>query len=357
MQPTTWLDARGEMRAVSLFRIVAGPLVVLHLWPFLSDAYRGHYYRDSFYVPWFQHYPELPLPAYRALLVIAAVAAAALSCGYHSRLASWVCSGVVAYNFFLSETFFHHNRTFLLVFLGGLSITHGGDSLSWDARRRGGCGQHGQPAPQRALWPLWLWRAEACAPYLASSISKLLDPDWFAGIVTWDRVERHRHLAAHIVPAPLLDIAADPHVHVWLAKLVIALELSVGVGLWFGRTRYLAVWLAVLFHVLVQMSARIQVFSVLGIAGLLIWTTPHTRERTLALRLDHALGRRIAFWVRRLDWLARFDVVAVEVGETVTLFTRDQRQLTGRRAILHVFARLPLTTVFVMPLIGFDLAR
>src|SRR5205085_5912309 len=44
-----WFDARGDMRAVCLFRICAGPLVLVHLWPFASDALSGTYYRDSFY--------------------------------------------------------------------------------------------------------------------------------------------------------------------------------------------------------------------------------------------------------------------------------------------------------------------
>ena len=339
------------MRGPALFRVCAGPLVALHLWPFLRSALHGHYYRDSFYVPWFAHYPELSLPGYTALLWLGMSAAVALSMGFGARTASWLCTAIVAYNFFLSETFFHHNRTFLLVFLAGLSLTDATDQLSIDAYLRRA------PAPLRPLWPLWLWRLEACVPYLASSISKLLDPDWFAGTVTWDRVVRYAHEVQAWVPASLLAWAQSQALHAWLAKGVIALELSVGIGLLFGRTRYLAVWLAVLFHALVQMTAHIQVFSVLGIAGLAIWVTPITRDRTLRLRLDEPMGRRLAHWLPRLDWLARFRIVTVQDGPGVTLIDRDGAQLTGRPALLQILARLPVSAFFALPAIGFNLWR
>jgi hypothetical protein len=229
-----------------------------------------------------------------------------------------------------------------------------GDSLSLDALRRGAA------VGDRPLWPLWLWRAEACVPYLASSISKLLDPDWFAGIVTWDRVVRYRHLAEGRVPASLLDLAASASLHAWLAKAVIALELSVGLGLWFVRTRYLAVWLAVVFHGLVQVSAEIQVFSVLGVCGLAIWTTPRTRDRQVLLRLDTAAGRNWQRWLLRLDWLARFEVIAADGGgntHPLSLIERDGRLWTGRSARLRILARLPLSAFFALPWLGFELTR
>ena len=342
-------DERGDLRGVCLFRIFAGPLAIAHLWPYCRLALHGHYYRDGFYVPWFAHYPEPSLHVYAALLALGVVSAAALSVGLWTRVTSRVCFGVVAYHFFLSETFFHHNRAFLLIFLGGLALCPCADQLTLFPPNK--------PQLQRLLWPLYLWRAEACVPYLASSTSKLLDPEWFAGIVTWDRVERYRHLAEGRVPSALLDLASSPALHAVLAKATIALELTVGLGLWFARTRYLAVWLAVVFHVLVQLSAEIQVFSVLGVCGLAIWTTPRARDRRVLLRLDTPVGQR---WRRRLhylDWLARFESLAADGGDDLTLIERDGTRYTGRAARLHLFARLPLTAFFALPLLGFELNR
>lgn len=339
-------DERGDLRGVCLFRIFAGPLAIAHLWPYCRLALRGHYYRDGFYVPWFAHYPEPSLPVYTALLAIGVLSAAALSFGLWTQLTSRLCFGVVAYHFFLSETFFHHNRAFLLIFLGGLALCPCGDQLTLfppDAPRR-----------DRPLWPLYLWRLEACVPYLASSTSKLFDPEWFAGVVTWDRVERYRHFAEGRVPSALLDIASSAALHAVLAKATIALELSVGLGLWFSRTRYVAVWLAVVFHVLVQLSAEIQVFSVLGVCGLLIWTTPRARDRRVLLPLATPQGRRWQRLLSYLDWLARFEITAADGGDDLTLIERDGTRYTGRAARIRLFARLPLTAFFALPLLGLN---
>ena len=47
------------MRALALLRVLVGPVVLLHLWPFLSDALDGRIYRDAFYEPYAAWYPEL----------------------------------------------------------------------------------------------------------------------------------------------------------------------------------------------------------------------------------------------------------------------------------------------------------
>jgi hypothetical protein len=47
-------------RALELLRVLAGPAVLLHLRPFLSDALDGGIYRDAFYEPYIAWYPEVP---------------------------------------------------------------------------------------------------------------------------------------------------------------------------------------------------------------------------------------------------------------------------------------------------------
>ena len=59
-----------SMRALALLRVLAGPVVLLHLRPFLADAWHGRIYRDAFYEPYAAWYPELP----RAVYVGAALA-------------------------------------------------------------------------------------------------------------------------------------------------------------------------------------------------------------------------------------------------------------------------------------------
>ena len=57
-----------SMRALALLRVLAGPVVLLHLQPFLSDSLDGRIYQDAFYEPYASWYPELPGDVYVGLL-------------------------------------------------------------------------------------------------------------------------------------------------------------------------------------------------------------------------------------------------------------------------------------------------
>ena len=76
-----------------------------------------------------------------------------------------------------------------MIVLGLLALAPCGRELSLDAwlRRRRGLSPLDPSAP---AWPLWLLRFECAVVYGASGFSKLVDPDWFGGTVTWQRVTR-----------------------------------------------------------------------------------------------------------------------------------------------------------------------
>ena len=130
-------------------------------------------------------------------------------------------------------------------------------------------------------------RAQVCLVYLASGFSKLVDPDWFGGLVLWDRVVRYQYV---LEPTPLPAWAVDLLTERWLYYIVgpaaVFTELFVGVGLWFGRTRLAAVWVAIVFHLLIEVSASVEVFSYVAIAALAIWVTPSTRDRIVRVGGD-----------------------------------------------------------------------
>src|SRR5215210_1380295 len=205
------------MRALALLRVLAGPAVLLHLQPFLSDALDGRIYRDAFYEPYASWYPELPDAVYTALLVLAALAAVAMSLGLLTRLATATTFAIVAYNLFLSTTHFHNNRAYLVIVLGLLAVAPCGRELSLDAliRRR-----RGLPAldPCAPAWPLWLLRFECSIVYGASGMSKLLDPEWFGGTVPWMRAVQSRDdLGA--LPGWLVSVLTSRDFYTGAAKL------------------------------------------------------------------------------------------------------------------------------------------
>jgi hypothetical protein len=280
---------------------------------------------------------------------LAAACAIAMALGLLTRLATATTFAIVTYNLFLSTTHFHNNRAYLVIVLGLLAVAPCGRELSMDAwlRRR-----RGRPALSLSApgWPLWLLRFECSAIYGASGLSKLVDPDWFGGTVTWQRVTRARaDLEAWPLPDWAISALTDRGFHTGAAKLIVLTELFIAVGLWSRRTRYAAVWIAVVFHVSIETSASVQVFSLLGIAVLVIWAVPSTRDRVL--RVDAtALGqRRLGALVRRLDWLARFRVETAAPGSRLEVVDRDGTTVRGSPALALTLSRLPLTAWFTLP--------
>jgi hypothetical protein len=349
------LGRRVSMRALALLRILIGPVVVMHLQPFLERAADGLIYRDVFHEPYLSWYPALPRSLYVAVLVVGALGAVAMTVGFFTRAATVVVFAAVTYNLFLSTTHYHNNRAYLVIVLATLAIVPCGRELSVDAwlRRR-----RGLPAldPSAPGWPLWLVRFEAAVVYGASGLSKLVDPDWFGGAVTWDRVARVQDLmAARSVPGWAIDIVVDRGFHTYAAKVIVITELFIAFGLWWRTTRYAAVWVAVCFHVAIELTASVQVFSYLGIAALLVWAVPSTRDRTLEVDLATPAGRRVASVVHRLDWLARFAVVGAPHGRTgegpARVTDRDGTVYDGFSALALIASRLPLTAWFALPLL------
>jgi hypothetical protein len=338
-----------SMRALCLLRVLAGPAVLLHLQPFLSDSLDGRTYQDGFYEPYASWYPEVPEAVYVGLLWLAAAAAVAMSLGLLTRLATATTFGLVAYNLFLSTTHFHNNRAYLVIVLGLLAVAPCGRELSLDAwiRRR-----HGLPAldPSAPAWPLWLLRFECAAIYGASGLSKLVDPDWFGGTVSWQRVVQSRdQLDAWPLPDWAVSALTDRGFHTGAAKFIVLTELSIALGLWWRGTRYAAVWIAVVFHLTIETSASVQVFSYLGIAVLVIWAVPSTRDRVLRIDPTDAPQRRLGAVVHGLDWLARFRVEPAPPDCRLEVVDRDGTAIFGAPAAVLTLSRLPLTAWFALP--------
>ncbi len=348
---TAFFDARGSLRGLALFRVALGPLVVYSLWPYLREVAAGTWYGARYHAPYLASLPTLSAPAWHALIVAGALAAPFVTLGLFARTACVVAALSLGGNVLLSETHYHHNRAVLVIALLLTALAGPARELSLDAviaRRRGV-----DLAPDRALlWPLWLLRFEFASTYVASATSKFLDPDWRDGTVLYDRVLQARlRLDESPLPAALVEFIATRSVHAVLAPATIALELFVGLGLWSRHTRLAAVFGATMFHALVEVTAKVQVFSYLCLAALAIWATPQVRDRVLRVREESTVGARLLRRVRHLDWLARFRVEACSARvsdegapvDDVVLVERDGRVFTGADAVRRTKLRLPLT--------------
>ena len=110
--------------------------------------------------------------------------------------------------------------------------------------------------------------------------------------MTWQRVVRARDdLEAWPLPDWAMSVLTDRDFHTGAAKFIVLTELIIAVGLWLRPTRYLVVWIAVVFHVMIEVSASVQVFSILAVSALVIWATPSTRDRVIHIDPQRRLGR------------------------------------------------------------------
>jgi len=339
----------GSVRAIAVLRIALGSITLLHLRPFLQDARRGVAYNDHFWEPFASWMPRPSGDVWVAMIWIGAVAASLMTLGLFSRVATAITFAVVTGNILLSQTHFGHNRTFLAILLGGVALLPSGRVLSIDALLERRAGRI--PVDHVRLWPLWLLRGQVALVYLTSGLGKLVDPDWAGGLVLWDRVVRHQHvLDPWPVPSWMLDLLTSRWLYTGLASTIILTELFIAVGLWFARTRLTAVWAAIMFHLAIEITANVEVFSYAAVAALAIWVTPSTRDRTLLLRQDVASARVLIWTVRILDWFAGFRVeIAAPTDPPVTLIDRGGTVTTGAPAVLGVLTRLPATFFFAAP--------
>ena len=156
-------------------------------------------------------------------------------------------------------------------------------------------------------------------------------------------------LDAWILPDWAVSLLTDRSFHTGAAKLIVLTELFVAIGLWWPRTRYVAVWVAVVFHLTIEASASVQVFSYLAICVLVVWAVPSTRDRVLRLDPASARHRRLGAAVRALDWLARFRVEAAPAGSPLEVVDRDGSRMRGGSAVAFALSRLPLTAWFALP--------
>ena len=92
-----------------------------------------------------------------------------------------------------------------------------------------------------------------------------------------------------------------------------------------------------------------QVFSLLGIAVLVVWAVPATRDRVLCIDPTSARQRQLGAVVGALDWLARFRVEPAPPGSALEVVDRDGAALRGGPAVALTLSRLPLTAWFALP--------
>lgn len=263
------VDATGDLRLIGLMRAAFGVIVIIHFWP---DLTADRLPVERFHEPWWSWWP-VPGPAtYRFLLWMAVVAGVLMIVGVLARAATAAAFTLVLYLLIVDLNGFAHNRAFLTWMLFGLALLP--NDRAWAApallaRRRG------EPLDTIGLtWPVVMLRVMASGVYLASGATKLLDSAWRSGLVLWDRMLRFEHSIPAAFDGWIHEMLTSRWFHRVLSPAAIATELFLAFGLWFPRTRRVALAVAIAFHVSIEITARVQTFSYSALAALLIWLVP-----------------------------------------------------------------------------------
>ncbi len=129
---------------------------------------------------------------------------------------------------------------------------------------------------------LTLLRAQCTFIYCVSSLSKLLDPDWAGGAVLRARLVWFEGLAtARGAPLALVRTLQDTNVSHALSLGAIGTELLLAVGLWMPRMRLVATCVGVAFHLIIQLTAKVETFSWLTLTVYAaFWMAPANERAT-----------------------------------------------------------------------------
>lgn len=292
-----FLTEERETRVLGLLRLSFAFLLLLLTLKLAEVVLELAYFGDVF------HMPVLPASwvptrhGYWLLLGAQGLGAVLALLGIAGRPALLLAASLGLYGLLCNRLEYHNNRYELLLLSVLVALTPCDRSFLPGRPARSGTGP---------WWAVRLVGAQVSLVYLASSLGKLFDAEWRGGGVLLRRfgtgvpfLDQHGlGLLSPLLRAPSFAHAAS--------LAAIASELFLALGLWFGRTRALALWLGFMFHAGIELAAHVELFSYTMIAGYLAFVTPELRQRALSWNLDAGAGRYGAALCRHLDILARF---------------------------------------------------
>lgn len=325
-----WLNEERDAYLLGLLRCLLGLLLAVNVWQRYEELEHWAYFGDVFHLP---VVPPAWVPSHGAYQVLLGVelAGALLGCvGFLGREGLFVASSTGLYLLACDRLQYHNNRFALLLACFLCAFTACDRSFLLYRGRR-----HALPLAERMAptLPRRLLQLQVSAIYLSSGGGKLLDADWRGGQSMLVRFEESFAIAAkrgmHF-PEWYREFLTSPLTASLASKGAISLELFIAFGLWFRRTRAVALWTGAVFHLGIQASARVELFSWLMGVCYIAFVTPELQERRVLVDGATALGRTAKRVLPWLDWLCRFGIdEKAASGPGIEVLDRDGRRARG----------------------------
>lgn len=336
------LSEEREPYLLGLLRVAISALV-LWLTIKLARSYLVNgYFGDVFHLPLL---PETLVPnraGYGLLLTVQGLAALLALLGVAARPALLLTALCGLYGMACDRLQYHNNRYTLL--LVTLLLAFAPCDRAFTPLRT----SDRAPAPR---WAAYLIGAQLSLVYLSSCLGKLLDHDWRTGGVMRLRFAPLRDRAALWLPDALADWLTQPWFGQAAALAALATELLLALGPWLPRTRAVALWVGVLFHIGIELFARVEFFSYTMLCSYLVFATPELRERRLVWRDDTGAPSLLARFMGRLDLMARFrHERATGQAELLVVYDRAGIAHRGLAALRELSRATPLLFPLWLPL-------
>jgi hypothetical protein len=202
-------------------------------------------------------------------IVVLLVAAIAMLVGWHSRIAAVIVFVLVLSVERRSPWVFNSGDALVRIEAFLLAISPCGAALSLDERRRSGSFWSAQTRPN---WPIRLLQIQLSIVYLAAVQTKLAGQPWLDGTAV-SYVLRIEDMKRIPVPQWLAMNAPVMNAVTWG---VLAIELALGILVWFRRFRPWVLTAGVLMHVTIDLTVQIGIFSYAVLVLYLAWASPET---------------------------------------------------------------------------------
>jgi vitamin K-dependent gamma-carboxylase len=239
------------------WRILFGLLLVIEgFGAILTGWVHEAYVAPSFHFHYFGFEWVRPIPGYSMVVHFSLLAAlgAMVAAGLYYRIAAALLAIAWTYAFLLEKAFYQ-NHYYLMVLIAFWMIwvpAHRAGSL--DARRRPEL-----RTEQVSAWSIDVFRALVTLVYFYAGVAKI-NPDWLRLVPIQQWLSDHASL-------PLIGgIYASRPAAIAFAYGGLAFDLSIGLLLWWRRTRLVAFFATVLFHGLNLLTFTIGIFPLLAIA-------------------------------------------------------------------------------------------